>query len=223
MFLLGASYGSVCADINSFVENNEMMKQIINAGGGNSLLDGYVAMIFVIMSMVASVPVVLTAMKLHGEEKRGRLEQVFARAVQRGKLCRAFIAMAAIESVAMEFLLAVGLGAASGGALAIGALLKAGFAYLPAIWVMAGIATLLAGFIPKLTAFVWVVFGYTFIALYMGRIMNFPEWAAKITPFGNIPQLPVQEFAILPLVALALVAAALTALGVWRFKARDIG
>ncbi|MGC4018665.1 MAG: hypothetical protein QM793_05180 [Muricomes sp.] len=59
LFLLGVSYGSVCSNINDFVESNDMMKKVIGATGTNALLDNYVAMIFMIMSMMAAVPVVL--------------------------------------------------------------------------------------------------------------------------------------------------------------------
>lgn len=223
LFLLGASYGSVCADINDFVEGNEMMRKVLEATGANTLLDNYVAMIYIVMSMVASVPIVLTAIRIHGEEKSGRLEQILAKSVGRVKLYGSFIVIAVIESIIMEFLLSIGLWAASGGELSLGPLLKTGFSYLPAIWVMAGLAVLLVGSLPKLTAVVWAVFGYTFIVMYFGRIMDVPEWAVRITPFGNIPQLPVQEFTIVPLIALTLIAVVFTALGVWRFKERDVG
>lgn len=223
LFLLGASYGSVCSDINDFIESNEMMQKVIGTSGTNTLLDNYVAMIFIIMSMIASVPIVLTAIKICGEEKRGRLEQVFGRAVPRLKLYGSFIVIAVIESVVMECLLAVGLGVASGGKLSIPALLKAGCSYLPALWVMAGFAILLVGILPKLTSLIWVLFGYTFIVMYLGRIVNLPDWTAKTTPFGNIPQLPIQEFTIVPLMVLTLIAVGLGAIGVWRYSLRDIG
>jgi ABC-2 type transport system permease protein len=223
LFLLGASFGSVCADINSFVENNDMMRNIIGAGGGNALLDGYVAMIFALLSIAVSVPAVLTVMKIRSEEKQGRLDQIFGRAVPRLKLYGAFIVVAIMESVVMEFLLAAGLVAAAGGELALPALLKAGFSYLPATWVMTGVAVLLVGAVPKLSALVWAALGYSFIALYMGRVMDVPELIVKITPFGSIPQLPVQEFMAIPLIVLTVTAAALAALGLWRFQERDIG
>lgn len=223
IFLLGASYGSVCTELDAFVEKNEMMQKILAQSGSNVLLDNYVAMIFTIMSLVVSVPVVLAALKLHSEEKNGRLEQIFARSVPRARLCGGFLTVAFIESVVMEVLLAAGLSATAGGALAFAEMLKAGFCYLPAIWVMAGIAVLLVGFLPKLTALVWAVFGYTFLVMYFGRMMEVPEWTKKITPFGSIPQLPVQAFSIAPLIVLTLAAAALAAIGVWRYKARDIG
>ncbi|MEL7604142.1 MAG: ABC transporter permease, partial [Bacillota bacterium] len=223
IFLLGASYGSVCTELDAFVSRNELMQRIIAQSGGNVLLDNYVAMIFMIMSLVASVPVVLTVLKIHGEEKSGRLEQLFARSVPRARLYSGFLAAAFIESAAMELLLAAGLSATAGGALAFGEMLKAGLCYLPAIWAMVGLAVLLVGILPRLTALVWAVFGYTFLVMYFGRIVDVPEWARRITPFGNIPQLPVQEFSALPLAMLTFAAAVLAALGVWRYKARDIG
>ncbi|MGF7143909.1 ABC-2 type transport system permease protein [Anaerotaenia torta] len=223
VFLLGASYGSVCTNINDFVENNEMMKKILGAEGRTTLLDNYIAMIFLIMSIVASIPAVMTAIRIHSEEKRGRLEQIFARSVPRGKLYTSFLAVSVAESIVLELLMTLGLSISSGGELTVGSLLKTGFNYLPAIWTMMGIAALLAGFMPKLTSLVWAVFGYTFIVMYFGRIMNMPEWASRITPFGNIPQLPVQEFSAAPLIILTLLAAAFTVIGVWRFRERDIG
>ncbi len=223
LFLLGASYGSVCSSINDFVEGNEMMQNVIGASGTNTLLDSYVAMIFIIMSMIASVPIVQTAMKIHSEEKRGRMEQIFGRSVPRLKMYGSFIIIAVLESIVMEILLAMGLGIASFGELDIPMLLKAGICYLPALWFMAGVAILLVGVLPKLTSLIWALFGYAFIVMYIGRIMNLPEWMGKTTPFGNIPQMPIQEFDVVPLVILTLLAVLLASIGLWKYKSRDIG
>ncbi len=223
MFLLGASYGSVCTNINAFVDNNEMMQKVIGLTGKNTLLDSYVAMIFCMMSMMSSVPVVLTAMKIFSEEKRGRLDQIFSRAVPRIKLYGSFMLVAVIESIVMEAFLAIGLGAASSGELSIPELLKASLVYLPAIWVMAGFAVFLVGALPKLTSLIWALFGYAFLVMYMGKMLDLPEWAEKIMPFGNVPQLPVQDFTMAPLIILTLIALGFTAVGMWRYKLRDIG
>jgi ABC-2 type transport system permease protein len=222
MLLLGASYGSVCSSIDDFVAGNEMIGQIVGASGSGTLVESYVAMVFSMMSLVASVPVVLAALRIHGEERHGRLEQVLGRSVSRLRLHGGFLAVAAVGGVAMQALFAVGFGAMPGVGLGMGTLLGTGLGYLPAIWAMAGLAVLLVGLLPKLTALVWAVFGYTFVVLYLGRVVDLPEWMAKVTPFGNVPLLPVQDLTVPPLVVLALVAAALTALGMWGFKARDL-
>ena len=223
MFLLGASYGSVCEELDAFIENSDLMQKIIAQSGGNVLLDNYVAMIFVIMALATSVPVILAVLKIHSEEKRGRLEQIYARSVPRIKLYGAFLVVAVFESIVLQFLLAAGLWSTAKGELILGELLKAAFVYLPAIWLMAGIAVLLVGVLPRLTALIWAIFGYSFLVLYMGRAMDLPEWTARLTPFGNVPQLPVQEFKLLPLLLMTALAALLTAAGLRRYRERDIG
>ncbi|MCL2827057.1 MAG: hypothetical protein FWD72_06610, partial [Eggerthellaceae bacterium] len=223
MLVLGAAYGSVCADINSYVEGNAMIQQILGTGGSQVILDNYLALIYSIMSMVTSAPVVLTVLHVHGEERRGRLEQILAKSVSRTRFFGSFFFVALCESAVLQFVLALGLVAAAGGQLDFGAVLAAGFSYLPAIWAMAGLAILLIGFIPKLSALVWAMFAYTFFVMYFGRIMDVPEWVTRITPFGNIPQLPVQDFNAVPLIVLTLIAVAFTALGTWRLKERSIG
>lgn len=223
IFLLGASYASVIAELDAFIANNEMMQKILAQGGGNVLLDNYVALIFLIMSMVTSVPVILIALKIHGEEKRGRLEQVYARRVPRAKLYGSFLLVAAALGIALQFLLAAGLWATAGGELALGTLLKAGFAYLPAIWLMAAIAVFLVGALPRLVSLIWAIFAYSFFILYMGGVLDLPVWTGKITPFGHVPQLPVQEFTLIPLLVLTALALSLTAWGLRRYRERDIG
>ena len=223
LFILGASYGSVCGDIDSFVEGNALLQQVLGASGSQLILDNYVALIFMIMSLVTSVPVVLTALRIHGEETRGRLEQIFAKSVPRLRLYGSFIIIALLESIAFQVLLALGLFAAANGLLTLDTVVLASLCYLPAMWAMAGLAILLVGFLPKLSVAVWAVFAYTFIVMYFSRMMDVPEWATRITPFGDIPQLPVEEFTALPLAILTLIAVVLGALGALRFKQRDIG
>jgi len=222
MVLLGISYGSVCSNIGDFVKGNSMIQQILAASGSNILLDSYVAMIFTIMSMVSSIPIILTVLRIHTEERRGRLEQVFAKAVSRTRLYACYIILALVESVVLQLLFALGLAASSGGDIAVGPVLLIGLAYLPAIWAITGLAVLLVGVIPKLSPLVWVIFAYTFIVMYFGKIMDVPQWATRITPFGNIPQMPVESFAPLPAIVLTLVAIALGTAGILRFRQRDI-
>ncbi len=222
LFILGISYGSICPSINDFVDSNEMMQKVLQARGSSVLLDSYVSMIFSMMSMLASVPVVLSAMKIYSEEKRGRLDQILSRAVPRLKLYCSYIIIAIIESVIMQFLLAAGMFLASSGELDLSKVLKASFNHLPALWVMIGLTVFLVGVLPKLTSLIWLVFGYSFIVVYIGSIIDFPKWMAKVTPFGNIPLLPVEDFAPLPLIILTLIAAAFTLIGLWQYKRRDI-
>ncbi|MBE5967499.1 MAG: ABC transporter permease [Lachnospiraceae bacterium] len=224
MLILGMAYGSVTGDLDAFLSGNDMIRQMVEASGaGQSIIDSFVGMIFSIMSMLAAIPVMLCVLKIQSEEKNGRLEQIFAKSVPRVQFYGCFTAIALVESVVMLFLPAVGLVAGSNGFLPLNDMLKASFVYLPALWAMLGLCVLFVGVLPKLTAFVWVMFGYSFILQYFGRLFDLPEWAVKISPFGSIPQLPVQEFSIVPLLILTVLAVLLYAAGQWRFYRRDIG
>jgi len=223
MFLLGASYGSVCSNIDDFVQGNGMMQQILNASGTNIILDSYVALIFMIMSLVTSVPIILMAQRIHTEERRGRLEQIFAKSVPRTRLYLDFVLLAVLQSIVLQLLLALGLAMASSGQITVASVVPISLSYLPAIWAMAGVTMLLVGFIPKLSPLVWAIFGYTFLVMYIGKIMDVPQWATRITPFGNIAQQPLEEFSLLPLIILTVIALALGTLGILRFRQRDIG
>jgi ABC-2 type transport system permease protein len=120
---------------------------------------------------------------------------------------------------------ALGLYAPTGGAgiVELSTMIKAAICYLPALWFMMSVCVLLCGLAPKLSALNWVVFAYSFGAVYFGRLFDLPELAVKLSPFGSVPQLPVQEFNAAPLIILTVIAVALTALGAVGFNRRDAG
>jgi polyether ionophore transport system permease protein len=83
-----------------------------------------------------------------------------------------------IGSVVM--LVAAGLGFGIAGALSmsdgavVGRLLGAALAYLPALWLTAGVAVLLVGIAPRVAQLAWVVPLYGFLVGYLGRSSSSP-------------------------------------------------
>jgi ABC-2 type transport system permease protein len=225
VFAIGAMYGAMFGDIEDFANQNDYYRQII-AGGvdiAGSMIDSYAAFLFVIMSLISVIPIITTANKIHAEERRGRLEQVLAHGVSRAKMYGAYIIIGVGLTIFLQFCAAVGVYAASGGLVTFGDMLAASLAYIPAILLMLGLVVFLVGLLPKLTALVWVVYGYAAFAAIFLRIFDLPDWLPKLSPFGNVPMLPVAEFDIVPFVALLVIAVALTALGVVGFRGRDVG
>jgi ABC-2 type transport system permease protein len=88
---------------------------------------------------------------------------------------------------------------------------------------MVGIAVFLNGVLPKLTALVWALLGYSFFMLYFGRMFEFPEIAARISPYGNIPQYPLESITFTPLAALCVITSLLCLAGISLYRRRDIG
>jgi len=227
IFALGASYGSVAGELDQFVEGNDMIKQMLQASGGTSAIaDSYVAMIICMIAMLVSVPLINCINRLRTEEKRGRLEPIIATSVPRKTIFGSFILIAALKSIALMFFGAIGLylAAYSSGLVAFGVLMKAAFVYLPALFVMFSFAVFLVGLLPKFKYLVWVLFGYSFIIFYFGKMFvdKIPEFALKLSPFSNIPELPVQQFSATPLIILCIISIIFTIIGVMGFEKRDI-
>ncbi len=226
-FILGLCYGSVIGELGSFIESNSMIKQMLLAAGGSpaSYVDAFLPMLCGIMAMLVSIPAVGTINRLQHEEKRGRMEQLFARQVSRTSMFFSSAAIAVFEIIVFLFLSMAGLYAASAntGLLSVNKILSACSVQIPAILFMAALAALFVGLLPKLTALIWIVFGYSFLILYFGRLFDLPGWAEHLSPFGNTAQIPIEEFTVTPVILLCLLSAVLFTAGCMRYRSRDIG
>ncbi|MDR2749528.1 MAG: hypothetical protein LBC41_02605 [Clostridiales bacterium] len=225
MVAIGLSYGSVIGELETFVQGNDTIRMMLEGrGGASSLAEGYLAMLAAIMSLIAAIPLVLTVNRLHGEEKRGRMEQISALSIPRDRLLVAFTILAVIQAFAMPVLYVLGLYAAVGntGILPFGMIMQASLAYIPALLLMVGLAVVLSGYAPKFISLIWAVFAFSFFTFYFGRLTELPEWVSHISPFDNIPQIPVEEFSAVPLVILCVIAAATFVAGFAGYKKRDL-
>ena len=54
------------------------------------------------------------------------------------------------------------------------------------------------------------------------RIVFLSEDFIKLTPFGEVPRIPAEDFAPLPLVVLSVIALVLATIGFWRLRTRDV-
>lgn len=70
MFILGASYGSVLGDLESFFAKNEMMAELLTPVEGYSLTEQFLTMLMSVISMICTIPPLMAMLKLKGEEKR---------------------------------------------------------------------------------------------------------------------------------------------------------
>jgi len=226
MFLLGMSYGSVLGDLENFLLSNDFFKQFLNAGEGVPLIEQFVSTIASIMAIVAAIPAVLILLKIRSEEKKGHNENILARNVSKTKLLSGYFVIAVFSSIVMLLCVVFGLWSASFATMAepipLAMMLKLGLVYLPAIWVMMGITLVLISYLPRLTSIVWAYLGYAFFTVYLGRILDLPGWVAKLSPFGHVPQIPVEEMNIVNLTVLTGIAVVLTIAGFVKYNKREM-
>jgi ABC-2 type transport system permease protein len=226
MFLLGAAYGSIMGSVADFIESNEFYAGLMIIAPDLPLDKIFAATINIMLSICSVIPVLTVALKLRGEEKDGRIEHVLARAVSRTGYLAGYVTIGLILSIVSPLAAAVGLYASASAVMEqpieLTFFAGAALVYLPALWVMLGLAVLLVGLLPKAAAVCWAFLGYSIFSLFFGRVLDMPEWMVKITPFGYIPVRPVDDINWLTMFALTALAAGLTAVGFVSYRKRDM-
>jgi len=254
MLLLGASYGSVLGEIESFVASNEFYQQLILAPAGIdiSILEGmpveeaiglmnqllsaagftvaemFAGFITGTMALMGLAALVVFTLKAKSEEKDIRAELVLAGSVSRTTYMLGFVVVAFVSAALLQAGMGLGLYGMASTALAnpadmsLGFVMRSSLVYVPALWIFIGLTVLLIGLWPKGTGIVWGYFAYSFFMDLIGSFEIFPSWMAYTTPFGFVPQLPMDEVNMLTMLLMSLVAAGLTALGVFFYNRRDI-
>lgn len=224
--LTGVSYGSFLADIEEMLANVEGLDEAVAAMGGATLTESFLSMITVIMSIIASIFVVLAVLRARGEEGSGRAEIVLATRLTRTRWLAGYLAVAVLGGALLSLVAALGLAVAGAGTTGdtsiFGTALGAALVYQPAHWVTAGVAVALFGWLPRLTMLAWLVPGYAFLVGYLGRILQMPDWTQYLSPYGVVPTVPAEELAWAPLLGLTALAVALVALGVAGFRRRNL-
>lgn len=226
LFVIGASYGSVLGELDTFFEQNEMMRQMLATDDNISMTEQFLSMLMVIMAMIATIPVLMIIVKIKGEEKKQRTEPLLGRAVTRKKVLASYVIIAFTVSGIMPLLAVLGLATTGLAVMEIqtsfATLVKAMVVYLPALWLMLGVVVCLFGWAPRAISFSWFYLLYAFIVVYLGKLLKFPEWLAKLSPFAHIPELPVETLDFRPLIILTVLAIGLTVLGFVGYQKRDI-
>jgi ABC-2 type transport system permease protein len=226
MYVLGASYGSVFGDLESFFSNNEMLTNLLTPENGLTLTEQFLSMLMSVISMICTIPALMFILKLKAEEKKSRTEHLLSRAVSRSKVIGSYLFLSMVFGLVMLFLALVGLWSAAASVMEVpisfNIMFEAAMVYLPAMWLMIGMAVLLIGLLPQFTGFIWLYLGYSFLVVYLGGLLQFPDWMGNLSPFGQIPQLPVEEMNILKVTILTCIAIVLMVIGFIGYRKRDI-
>lgn len=227
LLLMGVAYGSVAQDVDDFVGDNQQVEDVIARSGGASLTDSYLATSLLMLAMVGSGFTIAAVLRLRSEETNLRAEPVLATRVSRPRWVASHLAVSAVGSLVVMVVAGLGVGVSYG--LAAGDLgqvtrmVGASLAYVPAMWLLAGVALLLFGAVPRAVGAAWAVLAGCFVVGLLGEVFGFPAWVQGLSPFDHIPDLPADDLSVLPVVVVAAVAVALAAGGVVAFGRRDVG
>lgn len=218
----GLFFGSVAKAMTSVLDPSNPYAQAF-LGGTQNMLNGIMGTFVLFNAMLAGAYALQSLSGARAEESEGRLESQLAGSLARTRWLAAHIAVAAAGSAVMLLMGGWLTGISSNGAATGSALAGASFAYWPAVLLMMGVLLFLHGFLPRLSVSLsWAVYGVSVLVAMFGPLFSLSEGAIKMTPFGAVPRLPAESFALLPLAVLTLLAVVLGALGIWRFRNRDL-
>jgi ABC-2 type transport system permease protein len=203
--------------------------EILARLGGNAMpADSFYTMVLMIIGEVATVYAIMAVLKMQSEETDMHAEALLATSVSRLRWAAGHLAIAMVGTavVLMTFGLCTGLtyGLSMGNVgHELPRMLFAILAYLPAIWVVAGIAVALFGLLPRLTILAWGALVVCLLVDLMKEFQLARGAILAISPFTEVPKLLITDGSIVPLIGLAVIVVVLVVAGLIGLQRRSIG
>lgn len=226
LFITSLVFGSVLGEFETYFSDFELLKAIMPDFTSELMMEQFIVLLIGILSIATGIPGISTILKLRKEEKRERTENIYSRAVSRNKVLGWYLVTALLTTVIIQILIGLGLFLASMGMMEqgvdFGSTMSAALVYIPALWMIIGLTTLLVGAKPRFTGVAWGYIGFVFINLYLSEILKFPKWLRGLSVFYYIPQVPVEEIKWLPLLILLMIACVFSTAGFIGYNKRDL-
>ncbi|MFF5448993.1 ABC transporter permease [Streptomyces sp. NPDC012888] len=220
--LAGVVFGGMADGAADLVGANDRTRRIVERMGGQAgLTDAFLASIAGLLGLLASLYVVASVLRLHGEESGQRAEWLLSAPVGRRTWAGGHLAVAFGGAVLVLGLGGLGLGIGHGRDLT--AVAGAVLVQLPAVWVVGAVAVLLHGALPRYATAAWAVAGAVLVLGWLGPALDLPQAVLDVSPFAHLPKLPgAGGVSWSPAVLLTVLAAALTAAGLTALRRRDL-
>lgn len=224
---IGAAYGSIYGDMQSFIESNAMIQQMFTATGVSIEVSFTGTIMAVVISLVSILPIVIVN-KLYNEETRQHLSQIYATKVSRAKLFFTAFGLAVTVGFIGTLISALGLGLTALGSMgstsviSLRDFINSGLNFFPVVLFFTGISSLLLGWLPKFGKLVYIVLVYSFFLDYFQGILDLPEWIEKTAVQSFMPRVPLDPFEWGPFLIITGISIFLMLLGYIGYKRRDL-
>lgn len=226
LFLLSAAFGAILGELEVYFSDMDIIQAYFSEGSGVSLTEQFIALLMSILSIFTAVPVVSTILKLKKEEKQGRVENYYSRSVSRNSVLSSYYSISLLATIVMQAMIGLGLYITADQVLEEGLelsmVLSSTLVYVPAIWLVIGLATMLVGAFPKGSGLAWFYVVFSLIVIYIGGLIDFPDWVNNLSAFTHVPQIPIEEIDWPALGVLTSVALVLSLIGFIGYNKRDI-
>ncbi|MDQ7806882.1 ABC transporter permease [Amycolatopsis sp. A133] len=218
--LVGLLMGGVAQNVADMMRDNRAVADVFSrVGGGGAVTEAYLAGTITLFGLAAAGYAVQATLKLRAEEAAGRAEPVLATAVGRLGWALAHLTFAVVGSAVVLAVTGWATGLAYGSGFG---LVPAALAQLPAVWVLAGLAVSLVGFLPRFAAGAWGLLAAFLLLSLVGSALQWNDAVLGISPFQHLPRLPGGTFSPAPALWLVLIAAIAGAGGLLALRRRDM-
>ncbi|MEV0152885.1 ABC transporter permease [Micromonospora sp. NPDC050686] len=226
--LLGLILGGAAEAAGRSVEGNPRLEEILaQLGGASGLADAYLGATLGLTGMAAAGYGIQAALRMRTEETAGRAEPLLATGTHRSTWLLSHLLFALLGPAVV--LLTTGLATGLAYGISIGdvprelpRMLGAALAQLPAAWVLAGLAVLLFGLLPRLAPLAWAALAAVVLLGQLGPVLKLDQWLLDLSPFAHTPQVLRPDWSATPLGVLAALALLLSLAGLAAFRRRDI-
>lgn len=199
-------------------------------GGSDVIVDAYRASTIQMAGMAVAIYATQMLLRMRAEEADGPLEPILGTAVSRSRWMISHIINAALGSLALLLVYAIGVGLTAGAIVGdvpaqLGDMLVAGVIQLPAILVIGGVVVAVTALLPRWAGAVCWTAIIVFILLgplFGAATFQLPEWTQDLSPFTHTPKLPGADVTAVPVAALIAITAALVATGLATFRHRNL-
>lgn len=225
MFLGGVGYGTLGNDVDSLLGDSDLAQDMFVQSGG-ALVDAFYSTMILTLALIAAGFAISSALRPHGEEDAGRVEALLSTALRRRDWLLGHVVVTVAGTGLMLLLAGLGMGVGyalvTGDTPAVDDYVVPTLAHLPAVLVLAAVARLVFGWLPRAAFLSWLGLVFCLVVMLFAEIFRMPQWLQDVSPFEHLALMPAQDFRWAPFVVVTAVAAALSVAGQIAFRRRDV-
>ena len=215
----GVLFGFIAPGIDDLLDSASA-QEAVDALGGEMIA----AVMFVVAVVITCFGIVVIG-HAGADEGSGRAEAVMATATSRAQWFGAVMLVALGGTAWLLVVSGAGLwvGYLGADAPTPGDVFVAALAWIPAAWVVVGLAALTFSWRSRWTVLAWVWPAFFLVVTLLGDLLTWPDWALDVSPYSWVPHVPAEPWSWSSFLGLAAVALALCGAAWVRFRQRDIG
>ena len=226
-FVLGLVYGSMFGQMDQFISSNKTVKELFvgNETAASAIRGNFMVTLFSILSILIAAFGVILLTKMVSEERKNRLEALYALPLSRLKVYSTYLLIAILSVILAQFLALFGIFIEQLGnknALSFLEIMKSGMIWLVAVIFVLAILSLLLGLVPRLAELIWVYLAFLLFMTYLGKLLSLPKWLENLSIYNYIPKLPVENMNLPTVLFILILSVFLVLLGFEAYRRRDL-